>query len=430
MRKEKIGVSKKEYDEKKKEQDEAINKFLKLVDKEISQWGIYKKSPEMQEKVKRNVIQGLVQLPGISKEATINKLLESRIFTKSEMDQALKIPLEQRGEFTLFDLKNEKPSPEELLIGRGIMPTKGYMLLSAPSKAGKTLFALNMSLCLISGKHFLDMPVKKKCKVFYVYSESSPALIDDTVAKIEEGLSIDGVKVSSEDRKNIKFYDAINNRMVFTLKRSPLKKLEKSIELFEPDVVIIDPIGRVVDFSLNKAENIVNLVDQLIGIKNCFWVLIHHNRKRGAEEIEDMTDPISRVRGSSNLTNFAESIICIEPGGNKMPDNFKKLYFYLRRYYDPMPLQVKWDRTYLNYQEIDTTDFKRPKKVSIDDIIAFINNKFNGIGNRREIIIAAAQDFKVSESYLYRLMLVGFEKGKLVKNKDRWAVSDKQGDLF
>jgi len=287
-----------------------------------------------------------------------------------------------------------------------------------------------MSLCLISGKHFLDMPVKKKCKIFYIFSESSPALIDDTVTKIEKGLAIDRVKISPGDRKNIKFYDAINNRTVFTLKRRPLKELEKSIELFKPDVIIVDPIGRVVDFSLNKAENIVNLIDQFIGIKNCFWLLIHHNRKRGPEEIEDMTDPISRVRGSSNLTNFAESIICIEPGGSKMPDNFKKIYFYLRRYYDPIPLQVKWDRTYLNYQEIDTTDFKRPKKVSVDDLTAFINNDFKGVGARRDIVLAGAQEFKVSERYIYRLMVEAFEEEKLVKNKDRWAVTDKQGDLF
>ena len=422
-KKEVIIINKKEY-------DEAINEFLKYVDGELNKWIIYKNSPEIQGKVKKNIAKGLIQLPDIQREATIDKLLESKIFTKSEIDQALRIPLEERGEFTLEDLKKEKISPEKLLIGRGIMPTKGYMLLSAPSKAGKTLFALNMVLCLVSGNYFLDMPIKKKCKVFYVYSESSPALLDNTVTKIMKGLAINEVKIDPGDRKNIKFYDAINNRAIFTLKKRPLEKLRKSIELFKPDIIVIDPIGRIVDFSLNKAENIVNLVDQFISIRNCFWVLIHHNRKRGAEDIEDMTDPISRVRGSSNLTNFAESIICIEPGGNKMPDNFKKLYFYLRRYYDPIPLQVKWNRNNLNYELMDTTDFKKPKKVSIDDLIVFISYDFNGIGYRRDIVIAGAQKFKVGERHIYKLMLDAFETGILVKNGDKWEVRDKQADLF
>lgn len=414
----------------KKEYDEEVRKFVANIDKEIDQWGIYKNSPEMQKKVKKGITASLIRLPELQKRVVIDRLLESKIFTKSEMDQALKIPLEERGEFTLEDLKREKISPEKLLMGRGIMPTKGYMLLSAPSKAGKTLFALNLALCLISGNYFLDMPIKKKCKVFYIYSESSPALLDDTVTKIINGLAVNEVKIDPGDRKNIKFYDAINNRAVFTSKKKPLEKLRKSIELFKPDVIVVDPIGRIVDFSLNKAENIVNLVDQFIGIRNCFWVLVHHNRKRMAEEIEDMTDPISRVRGSSNLTNFAESIICIEPGGNKMPDNFKRLYFYLRRYYDPLPLQVKWDRNNLNYELMDTTDFKKLTKVSVDDLIAFINYDFNGVGYRRDIVIAGAQKFKVGERHIYKLMLDAFNAGTLIKNGDKWEVRDKQTDLF
>lgn len=416
--------------ERKKQYDEIVNKFIANVDEEIGQWEIYENSPKMRKRVKTGIADGLLKLPESIRITTIGKLLQSGIFNQSEIDRALKIPLEERGEFTLEDLKEEKISPEKLLIGRGIMPTKGYMLLSAPSKAGKTLFALNMTLCLVSGNHFLDMPVKKKCKVFYIYSESSPALLDNTVTKIMEGLFKEEVKIDPDDRKNIKFYDAVNKRAIFTLKKRPLTKLKKSIELFKPDVVIVDPIGRIVDFTMNKAENIVNLVDQLIGIRNCFWVLIHHNRKRGTEEIEDMTDPISRVRGSSNLTNFAESIICIEPGGTKMPDNFKKLYFYLRRYYDPIPLQVKWDRNNLNYELMDTTDFKRPKKVSADDLVAFINNDFAGKGSRRDIVIAGAQEFKVSEQYLYRLMIKAFEDGKLIKSADNWEVKEKQVNMF
>lgn len=52
------------------------------------------------------------------------------------------------------------------------------------------------------------------------------------------------------------------------------------------------------------------------------------------------------------------------------------------------------------------------------------------MGARRDIVLTGAQEFKVSERYIYKLMVEAFEKGKLVKNKDRWAVTDKQGDLF
>lgn len=419
----------KEMSNKEKEQVQAINEFLKYVDKEIGQWGIYKNSPELQKKVKENIITGLKQLPELQKTAIIIKLLENKIFTQSEIDNGLMIPIGERTEFTLEELSSAEIPPEELLMGRGIMPTKGYMVISSSEKKGKTLFGLNLSMCLISENYFLDIPVMKKCRVFYIYSESNPYHLKDTTNKIIKGLANNGINID-KDKKNFHFYDAKIAKLVFTPKCKEIIKLKRSIELFNPDIVVVDPIGRIIDYTLNKAENIVMLINLMNSIKDCFWVLIHHSRKRANEEIEKTTDPISRIRGSSNLANFAESIICIEPAGSKMPDNFKKIYFSIRRSYEALPLQVKWDIENLNYELMDTTDFKRPKKVSIDDLTAFINNNFNGIGNRRDIVIAGAQKFKVSDKYLYRLMIEGFEAGKLIKKGDKWQVKGKQVDLF
>ena len=412
-------------------QEETINEFLKYVDREIGQWGIYKKSPELQKEVKKNITAGLIQLAGTKKNAIVDKLIKTGIFTKSEMDQALKIPIEKRTDYSLEDLKEAKIQPENLLMGQGLIPaTRGYMILSAKTKAGKTLFALNMALCLISGNHFLDIPVMRRCKVFYIYSENSLPLLDDTITKIMKGMAENGIKIDPKDWKNLRFYDAIENKTVFSLKTKDIPKLKKSIDLFNPDIIIIDPIGRIVDFTLNKAENIVMMINFLYSLKSCFWVLIHHDRKKGIEDISQNIDPIDEVRGSTNLTNLADSILCIKPAGEKMPNNFKKIYFSLRRYYDPIPLQVKWDRDNLNYELMDTTDFKRPRKVSIDDLIAFINQNFNGIGYKRDIVLAGAQEFKVSERYLYKLMIEGFEAGKLIKTGDKWEVKEKQAGLF
>ncbi|GAI06437.1 unnamed protein product [marine sediment metagenome] len=113
-----------------------------------------------------------------------------------------------------------------------------------------------------------------------------------------------------------------------------------------------------------------------------------------------------------------------------MPDNYKKIYFSVRRAYEPIPLQVKWDIENLNYDLMDTTDFKRPKKMSINDLIAFINDNFEGAGYRRDIVIAGAQKFKVSEQYLYRLMIEAFKTNKIIKTDDKWEVKEKQVNLF
>jgi len=414
----------------KQESDNNINEFLKYVDKEIDQWGIYKKDQESQKRIKNNFIAGLIQLPDLQKTATIIKLLESKIFTQSEIDDGLVIPIEKRTDYSLEDLKEAKIQPENLLMGRGLIPdNRGYMILSAKTKSGKTLFALNMSLCLISGNHFLDIPVMRKCRVFYIYSESSPALLNDTITKIMKGMAENGTEINPKDWRNLRFYDAIENKTVISLKTKEIPKLKKSIERFDPDIIVVDPIGRIVDFTFNKAENIIILINLLYSLKSCFWILVHHDRKKGNENLSQSIDPIDEVRGSTNLTNLADSILCMRPAGEKMPNNFKKIYFSLRRYYDPIPLQVKWDRDNLNYELMDTTDFKRPRKVSIDDLIAFINQNFDGAGYKRDIILAGAQEFKVSERYLYRLMIEGFEAGKILKTGDKWEVTNKQTDI-
>ena len=414
----------------KQEYEKSVEEFLNFVEKDIENWGNYKNSPEMQKIEKDKIITGLIQLPDLQKTIMIPKLIQSEIFTASEIDEAFIIPIEERKEIKLSEIKNIKLSPENLLMGRGLMPEKGYMVLSSSEKKGKTLFALNMSLCLVSGNYFLDIPVMKKCKVFYIFSESNVYMIKDTMTKILSGFTEKGIKIEDKDLENFLFYNAKVSKLIFKQGGKEIPELKKSIERFEPDVVIIDPIGRIVDYTLNNAENIVILVNLMISIRNCFWVLVHHSRKRASEDIEKITDPISRIRGSSNLANFAESIICIEPGGDKMPDNYKKIYFSVRRAYEPIPLQVKWDIENLNYELMDTTDFKRPKKVSTDDLVAFINDNFEGIGYRRDIVIAGSQKFKVSEQYLYRLMIEAFEAGKIIKTNDKWQVKEKQDNLF
>jgi len=287
----------------------------------------YSRDPGTRSYLKGEFIKGLVQLRGLELDDVKNKLIKAKIFTISEINKALEIPIEKRTEFTLEDLSNIDIPPEELIMGRGIMPTKGYMVISSSEKKGKTLFGLNLSMCLISKNYFLDIPVMKKCKVFYIYSESNPYHLKDTTNKIIKGLAGNGINIKDTDKKNFQFYDAKIANLIFTSRNKSIKDLKKSIDLFSPDIVIVDPIGRIIDCTLNKAENIVTMINLMNSIKDCFWVLIHHSRKRASEEIEKTTDPISRIRGSSNLANFAESIICIEPAGDKMPDNFKKIYF-------------------------------------------------------------------------------------------------------
>lgn len=396
-----------------KEQDKVIIEFLKYIDKEIDQWGIYKNSPEMQGIVRRNITNGLVKLPDSQRIITIDKLIESGIFNQSEIDKALEIPIDKRYTYSLRDLLEADLKDEELLMGRGFMPTKGYMVLSAPTKAGKTIFSLKLALHLVLGIYFLDIPVMKKCKVLFVYAESSPNLLNDTYKKIANGMKEKGIKFDKNFSDNIRFHDAILHKTNFN-RNSDLKEFKKMVDSFCPDIIFLDPIDRLTGLKLNNAENIVSLLNQVLSIKMGFWVWVLHNRKRTTEKEEEDIEPIYKVMGSSNLTGFAETTICIEPTGKKDPSNFKKLYLYYRRWPSPtIPVGVKWNRGNLNFELIEDLEFKRPEKCSINDLIAFIDEEFKGSALRNDIVDSAHQEFAVSGRHIYEQINKGLEEGSL-----------------
>ncbi len=403
----------------KKEYDEAVSEFLKMVDQEIGQWGIYKDSPEMQGKVKKNITNGLLKLPGLTQTALIPKLLQSKIFTQSEIDKAFKIPIDKRYIYSLGDLFEEDLKDEELLMGRGFMPTKGYMVLSAPTKAGKTIFSLKLALHLAMGIYFLDIPVMKKCKVLFVYAESSPNLLNDTYKKIIGGMKDKGIKIDKSIFDNIKFHDAILHNTNFN-RSSNLKEFKKMVDRFCPDVIILDPIDRITGLDLNPTKNVVSLLNQVFSVKRGFWLWVLHNRKRTTEKEEEDIEPIYKVMGSSNITGFAETTICIEPTRKKDPSNFKKLYLYYRRWPSPtIPVEVKWDRNNLNFELIETLEFKRPEKCSVSDLIAFINEEFKGSAPRNDIVDSAHQEFAVSGRHIYEQINKGLDEGSLaIKGKN------------
>jgi hypothetical protein len=64
----------------KEESDKAVDLFLEDTDNEISNWnnGVYKSSRDMQERVKKKIITGLIQLLDLQKAILITKLIQQK----------------------------------------------------------------------------------------------------------------------------------------------------------------------------------------------------------------------------------------------------------------------------------------------------------------------------------------------------------------
>jgi len=408
------------------QRSETINKFLKYVDDEIGQWGIYKKSPEIRDKVKEQIIAGLIQLPKLPKEATINKLLENNIFTISEMNKALEVPIEKRKLVTAKELIESSIPDEEMIVSRGLIPRTGFALIGGLAKEGKTLLSLQFGLSLVSGNHFLEeFPIVKKCKVLYIFHENTLQGLNMIIKKQLAGLRDIGLKISEKDISN--FYLRDGREIVLNLKNPTIKELKKDLDIVKPDVIFLDPVGQFIGFDINKAENIKRFTDLLREIYNCFWVLIHHYSKpRFLAKGESDIIPIYKLLGSSYLANFCETFLGLEPEGERYSSNYKRVYFVLRRESVPLPLHLKRDSNSLIYEVIDSISLLKGK-ITKDDIVRILKVSFKGKTSYIDLVRLCSDQFAVKEGRIANLMKELRESGVIEKEggkKGSWYLKN------
>jgi len=411
---------------KQKEYDEAVSEFLKYVDKEIDQWGIYKKSPELQEGIKKNIIKGLIQLTGTQKKAIIDKLLEKKIFTRGEIDKALEIPIEERECITLYELRRSELPAKSMLLGDGLIPIKGFGLIGGLTKEGKTTFGLQMALSLISGNHFLeDFKVIKKCKVLYLYHENDIYFINDRIDQLMRGFAETEKLISEKDEKNLHIINAQNYTL--DLKKPEIGSLKKIINEVAPDLIFLDPLSLFVGFEMTKAENIKRLRDLLKDICDCFWMMIHHYIKpaylsKGTSDIP----PIYKLLGSSYLANMCDTFIGIEREGETYPEENKILHFTLRWARTPIPIHLYRNPETLLFEPVDSVSLLRGK-ITARDIIQVLNESFKGVASYKDLTGLCQDHFGVTDSAVAHKLKEAKEAGMVFKEAGKrglWSIKD------
>jgi len=402
---------------KEKEAKSTITEFLKYVDKEIDQWIIYKKSPEIQEKVKKSIITGLLQLPELQKTATIIKLLENKIFTQSEIDNGLSIPIEERNLIDVKELIETDLKPIPMLVSGGLIPkVEGYALLGGLTKEGKTLLSLQLGLNLISGTNFLeDFRVDKKCRILYIYRENTKQGIKSIIKKQINGLRESGSRIEDKDLKN--FYTYYGRDITLNLKNPITGNLKKDIKVIEPDIIFLDPIGQFIGFDINKAENIKRFRDLLMDLFPGFWVLVHHYTKpKALNKGENDIAPIYRLLGSSYLANGCETFIGLEKEGDRYSNDYKKIYFTVRSEREPIPLHLKRDPTSLVYEVLDSVSLLKGK-ITKDDIFRVLEHSFKGRSSYKDLVRLCSDQFGVKEERI-ALLLRGLKESGIVAKEE------------
>ena len=217
-------------------------------------------------------------------------------------------------------LKDELPEmPAEVI--EGVLLETHKMLLTGPSKAGKTWCLINLAVSVATGGWWIDFRCAQR-KVLYVDLETDPRTLQKRVSRVAEAKSADARPV----RENL---------TLWPLRGKSCSLEEIAAELFcrckagDFGMVIIDPAYMVQDGDENNAKDIREFfakLDEICVNLECTVVISHHHSK-GAQGLKSAID---RGSGSGVFGRAPDAVLdmtelVLEPGTLEMARQSHKL---------------------------------------------------------------------------------------------------------
>ena len=212
-------------------------------------------------------------------------------------------------DFSLADVWDDPPELKEELIG-GVLRVGHKLLLSGPSKAGKSFMLMLLAICMAEGLPWLGHPCRMG-KVLYVNLELDHASCIRRFIDLYRALNL---KPAHKD--NIKIWD-LRGRAV------PMNRLAPFlIRRFKPaglEAVILDPIYKVITGDENDATEMAEFCsyfDRVCLELEAAMVYCHHHSKGAGAKYSKGAD---RSSGSGVFARDPDAILDllelkVEPG--------------------------------------------------------------------------------------------------------------------
>jgi len=190
------------------------------------------------------------------------------------------------------------PVPPVEWVVENILVQNEATLLAAEGGAGKSYFALALSLADTTGDWFLDGRTKQG-RVMYVDEEGSPALALQRLAQL-------GATDEQKAQLDYLSYPGVD------LVRAP-EKLLADVRATDPVLVVLDSHAKVARASEENSNNEMGKVwdEGILRVArwcNCAVLVIHHTSSAG------------RIRGATSIVNSADQVLRMtkEQDGSRM----------------------------------------------------------------------------------------------------------------
>ena len=247
----------------------------------------------------------LSRMPGVTRNGNRQYLVAANIGRKSWtdwLDYAEGATDELPGMVSLDTYKENLPQlPEELI--KGVLRCGHKMLISGPSKAGKSFALMELSIAIAEGKSWLSFPCKKG-RVLYVNLEIDPASCIMRFMKIYDALGWRKNHMDDIVIWNLRGHAVPLDKLV--------PKLIRRVHDQHFDAIIVDPIYKVITGDENNASDMAlfcNQFDKICTATGCATIYCHHHSK-GAQGAKKAMD---RASGSGVFARDPDAQLDLTP---------------------------------------------------------------------------------------------------------------------
>ena len=221
--------------------------------------------------------------------------------------------------------------PEEEWILEPLVPNKTIILLDGLGGLGKSIFTMEMSFAVSTGKPFLleNITPVDKYPVLYLSAEETRYRFNERLKKIQEayGVATDRffwISTLSETFKlnTSRIFRKENNQ---TTPTEVADFLDKAIDRIGPKLVVLDSFINFYGLDENKTEEAASFYDyikQIIKKYGCSFIFLHHQTK------EAMRGQVNIFRGSGVFREQARTrIVMCKKHGQRIVEIEKSNYY-------------------------------------------------------------------------------------------------------
>ena len=235
------------------------------------------------------------------------------------------------------------------IVGRGVLPRRGKMILGGQPKTNKSFVVLNMAISMALGRPLFSaayksgtpvLPVTAPQRILYIEAELGPQGLQSRLTNIVGDLPVN----------NLDFFVTTRDTAMRLDTPEGFERIKAEVGEQRPDVLIIDPMAKFHLQDENSAQEmgyVMRMVDHLVEDFGCAVILVHHLKKPNEDHPARGGD---RLRGSSAVFADVDTVVELERlSEESVKEPILKMNFEMRR---GEPLESLYMKRLLNGQVV------------------------------------------------------------------------------